>query len=324
QRDHPQHPLGREGVELEEDKLLRAIGLGTPDRANNDGHGSALRGYPGLLTLLYAFTEQNSINDIKLEDAVQLTVGNDAFMLFSYDKVMNCFLRQLKVVMDDQLSLKMLQLFRHQAGLGQSSPTRYLSECSRVVKGRSSNLFRLQWSEASEGPEGCCSLLMELIVPNNNSGSGSGSVSPHSYTAEPARSASPATETASLVGEPDNVSATGAEISSSTAALLTAAASAAAAAAGGGGSSSSASSPRNGASAAAGAGAGGAAAAVIGAARSASTSPRRGASPTPSANGSASGSGSGGSKPTTPIRAAAAAAAAAAVTGFAGKAEQAL
>ena len=64
QKDHPQNPIVREGGETEEDKLVRALGLGARDGESNRGKGKALRGYEGLLTLLYAFTEQ-SANEVR-------------------------------------------------------------------------------------------------------------------------------------------------------------------------------------------------------------------------------------------------------------------
>lgn len=50
----------------------------------------------------------------KLEEAIQLTVGNEGYMLFTLDKVIGGFLRQLKSVVEDASSLKMLQLFKVQ------------------------------------------------------------------------------------------------------------------------------------------------------------------------------------------------------------------
>lgn len=64
QKDHPQNPIAREGGESEEDKLVRAVGMGAPEGQSNLGRGKQLRGYPGLLTLLYAFTEQ-SANEVR-------------------------------------------------------------------------------------------------------------------------------------------------------------------------------------------------------------------------------------------------------------------
>lgn len=71
QKDHPQNPIVREGCETDEDKLMRALGLGgslvgdnskANDNAQAGGKGakSSLRGYSGFLALLYAFTEQTN------------------------------------------------------------------------------------------------------------------------------------------------------------------------------------------------------------------------------------------------------------------------
>ena len=64
QKEHPQNPIAREGGESEEDKLVRALGMGAPDGENNTGRGKALRGYEGFLTLLYAFTDQ-VVNEVR-------------------------------------------------------------------------------------------------------------------------------------------------------------------------------------------------------------------------------------------------------------------
>ncbi|CAM9790345.1 unnamed protein product, partial [Scytosiphon promiscuus] len=197
QKDHPSNPLVRDGVEADEDKLIRSLGLGgafasvadkhSPPLSSEEekekwrGKGKSLRGYGGFLALLYAFTEQNT-SELKLEDAVQLTVGNEAYMLFSYDKVMNAFLRQLKTVVDDDSSLKMLQLFDHQqAALGAFQPARFLSECRKVLKTKVDNLYRLQWSVAStdtppssSSSDDGASLLVELVMPTSGSSGGGG------------------------------------------------------------------------------------------------------------------------------------------------------
>lgn len=56
----------------------------------------------------------NTHKQHKLEEAVQLTVGNEGYMLFTLDKVVAGFMRQLKSVVEDSSSLKMLQLFKFQ------------------------------------------------------------------------------------------------------------------------------------------------------------------------------------------------------------------
>lgn len=65
QKDHPQNPIVREGCETDEDKLMRALGLGV-SLVGGNGHSkgkevkSSLSGYSGFLALLYAFTEQTN------------------------------------------------------------------------------------------------------------------------------------------------------------------------------------------------------------------------------------------------------------------------
>ncbi|CAB1111890.1 unnamed protein product [Ectocarpus sp. CCAP 1310/34] len=213
QKDHPQNPIIRESCETDEEKLMRSLGLGGGDSPlafslapppSSDGKGGGLRGYSGFLALLYAFTDQSN-SELKLEDAVQLTVGNEAYMLFSYDKVINAFLRQLKLVVDDDSSLKMLQLFEHQAALGAFQPARLLSECRKVLKSKVDNLFRLQWSTApssssssspsTAGEDEGASLLIELVVPNSTcSGSSSSGTGATLAVPETSRSASPTAE----------------------------------------------------------------------------------------------------------------------------------
>jgi hypothetical protein len=116
-----------------------------------------LRQYSGFLAMLGAAVrgpgaghEKPSGNDhVKFEEAVQGLIGNEAYMLFTLDKLVMSIARQLKSIVDDPVSMSLVELWKSERakaeGAGGWNAAQYQTRASRIcANGTTEDIFGLK------------------------------------------------------------------------------------------------------------------------------------------------------------------------------------
>ncbi|CAM9232538.1 unnamed protein product [Discosporangium mesarthrocarpum] len=143
-------------LDLQTDEEKLAVGMGMEVPLKEPG----LKGYKGFLAILYAQLETTAC-ETKMEDAVQQMIGNEAFKVFNLDKMVASMVRHLKAAMDDQLNVKLLQLWHHQVVNGSMTKEKYFEMAARLTRTRTDSVYRFHYSTAidPDRPE----ILVELL-----------------------------------------------------------------------------------------------------------------------------------------------------------------